>query len=177
MAIDPQRLKELFLAAAEIGSPAERAAFLDRECGSDAELRQRLGALLQAHDDSGGFLAQPAGDPRATVDPASSEAEAADKVGSVLGPYKLLQKLGEGGMGSVWVAEQQQPVKRRVALKVIKPGLDSAQVLHRFEAERQALAMMDHTNIAKVFDAGTTPEAGSPQELPPGAPTDPYMHN
>jgi serine/threonine protein kinase/tetratricopeptide (TPR) repeat protein len=181
MAIDPQRLKDLFLAAAEMGSPAQRAAFLDRECGSNAELRQRLAALLRAHDDSGGFLAQPAGDPRATVDPPSSEAEAeatpaADKVGSVLGSYKLLQKLGEGGMGTVWVAEQQQPVKRRVALKVIKPGLDSAQVLHRFEAERQALALMDHTNIAKVFDAGTTPE-GRPyfvMELVHGVPITKY---
>src|SRR3984885_2859579 len=84
-----------------------------------------------------------------------------EQVGIVIGPYKLLQKLGEGGMGAVWVAEQQEPVKRRVALKLIKPGLDSAQILRRFEAERQALALMDHASIAKVLDAGTT-EAGRP---------------
>jgi serine/threonine protein kinase/tetratricopeptide (TPR) repeat protein len=105
--------------------------------------------------------------------PATAATEA---VGSYIGPYQLLQKLGEGGMGTVWVAEQRTPVKRRVALKVIKPGLDSAQVLHRFEAERQALALMDHTHIAKVFDAGTT-EAGRPyfvMELVPGVPITRY---
>src|SRR5262249_35860577 len=81
-----------------------------------------------------------------------------ETVGTTIGPYRLLQKLGEGGMGAVWVAQQTEPVKRRVALKIIKPGMDSPQVLHRFEAERQALALMDHTNIAKVLDAGTTRE-------------------
>jgi serine/threonine protein kinase len=153
MPVDPQRLKELFLAAAGLPSAAERAALLDRECGADAELRQRVQALLQAHDDSGGFLARPAGQSGLTADCAPQEPEA---VGTSVGPYTLLQQLGEGGMGTVWVAEQHQPVKRRVALKLIKPGMDSAQVLRRFAAERQALALMDHTNIAKVFDAGTT---------------------
>jgi serine/threonine protein kinase/tetratricopeptide (TPR) repeat protein len=176
MSIDPQRLKELFLTAAEIEAPAERAAFLDRECGQDAELRRKLEALLHAHDDSGGFLKPgPTSDPTPTGDEAP-HAETSDAPGDVIGPYKLLQKLGEGGMGTVWVAEQQQPVKRRVALKLIKPGMDSAQVLRRFEQERQALALMDHTSIAKVFDAGTTTQ-GRPyfvMELVKGVPITKY---
>jgi WD40 repeat protein/serine/threonine protein kinase len=180
MPVDPKRLKELFLAASEMPSPDERAALLERECGTDVELRRRLEVLLRAHDESGGFLAQPAEAPVATVDSAAEEVAGeptgGEAVGDVIGPYKLLQKLGEGGMGTVWVAEQQRPVKRRVALKVIKPGLDSAQVLRRFEAERQALALMDHTNIAKVFDAGTT-ESGRPffvMELVHGVPITRY---
>ncbi len=186
MAINPQRLKELFLAAADIRSPSARAAFLDRECKTDLELRQRLDALLQAHEDSGGFLGQAGGEPGATVDPAPGEREgepgalasggtppanaggSPEVIGSRIGPYKLLQQLGEGGMGTVYVAEQQEPVKRRVALKVIKPGMDSAQVLRRFEAEEQALALMDHTNIAKVLDAGMT--CGEPGGVSPGRP-------
>src|SRR5207237_8242038 len=94
------------------------------------------------------------------ADPGASPPTAAppgEQPGERVGPYKLLQKLGEGGMGAVWVAEQERPVRRRVALKLIKPGMDSAQVIRRFEAERQALALMDHTNTAKVLDAGTTP--------------------
>jgi serine/threonine protein kinase/tetratricopeptide (TPR) repeat protein len=180
MPIDPKRLKELFLAASEMPSAAERAAFLDRECGTDVELRRKLDVLLRAHDDSGGFLAQPADAPAVTADSSVGGSEGdstgSEAVGTVIGPYKLLQKLGEGGMGTVWVAEQQRPVKRRVALKVIKPGLDSAQVLRRFEAERQALALMDHTHIAKVFDAGTTP-TGRPyfvMELVHGVPITRY---
>jgi serine/threonine protein kinase/Tfp pilus assembly protein PilF len=178
MTVDPRRLKELFLSAAEIESPAERAAFLERECGADAELRRKLEAVLHAHDDSGGFLA-----PAPTVDsePVNDESTppgSSDAAGDIIGPYKLLQKLGEGGMGAVWVAEQHQPVKRRVALKLIKPGMDSAQVLRRFEAERQALALMDHTSIAKVFDAGTTTQ-GRPyfvMELVHGVPITKYCN-
>ncbi len=176
MALDPQRLKELFLSAAEIESPADRAAFLERECGNDTELRCKLEALLHAHDHSGSFLAPgPTSDPTPTGDE-QPHAESSDAPGDVIGPFKLLQKLGEGGMGAVWVAEQRQPVKRRVALKLIKPGMDSAQVLHRFEAERQALALMDHTSIAKVFDAGTTTQ-GRPffvMELVKGVPITKY---
>jgi serine/threonine protein kinase/tetratricopeptide (TPR) repeat protein len=170
MTVDPQRLKELFLAAADMASTAERAAFLDQQCGPDAELRQRLEALLRAHDDSGGFLAAAQPDLGLTVDPAPREV--GEVVGTRIGPYKLLQKLGEGGMGAVWVAEQHQPVQRRVALKVIKAGLDSARVLARFEAERQALALMDHPNIARILDAGAT-EQGRPffvMELVKGMP-------
>jgi serine/threonine protein kinase len=176
MAIDPQRLQRIFRTLATIPSPAERAAFLERECGSDAELRQRLEGMLNAPDDP----PAPADEGRGpTVDSAPGDAAggpSAEVSGSVIGPYTLLQKLGEGGMGAVWVAEQHQPVKRRVALKVIKPGMDSAQVLRRFEIERQALALMDHTNIAKVFDAGATPE-GRPyiaMELVPGVPITRY---
>jgi serine/threonine protein kinase/tetratricopeptide (TPR) repeat protein len=150
MTLDPQRLKELFLAAADLHSAGERLALLDRECGSDVELRQQLEALLRAHDDSAGF-------PDAGDDAGPSEAPRprAEDIGTRIGPYKLLQQIGEGGMGTVYMAEQEEPVHRHVALKIIKPGMDSQQIIARFEAERQALALMDHPNIAKVFDAGT----------------------
>jgi serine/threonine protein kinase/tetratricopeptide (TPR) repeat protein len=135
---------------------AERGAFLDKMCGDDVGLRQRVEALLHAHANPGDFLApQPALPQGQTVD----EPRLADRPGSRIGPYKLLQQIGEGGFGIVFMAEQHQPVHRRVALKIIKPGMDSAQVIARFEAERQALAMMDHQNIAKVYDAGTTDAA------------------
>jgi serine/threonine protein kinase/tetratricopeptide (TPR) repeat protein len=164
MPSDPKRVQAVFLAA--VDQPAvERYAVLDRECGADADLRHRVEALLRAHDQPGSYLNEPVVDLAVTVDPtlgAASEDSnpepsiSIESVGSHIGPYKLLQNLGEGGMGSVWVAEQTEPVKRRVALKIIKPGMDSTTVLRRFEAERQALALMDHTHIAKVFDAGTT---------------------
>jgi len=136
--------------------PAERAAYLTAHC-PDADLRRRVEELLAAHDRPAGPLdASPAtGAYEASVPPV---AEVAGSPGMMIGPYKLLQLIGEGGMGSVWMAEQEQPVRRRVAVKVIKPGMDSRQVIARFEAERQALALMDHQNIAKVLDAGTTPE-------------------
>jgi serine/threonine protein kinase/tetratricopeptide (TPR) repeat protein len=156
MPVVPQQVKDLFLAAAE-KVPAERSAFLDEACGADAELRRRVEQLLGAHDEPG---SQPL-PPRQTADEAPP-AEPAEGVGAVVaGRYKLLQLLGEGGMGSVFMAEQTQPVKRMVALKVVKAGMDSKAVLGRFEAERQALALMDHPNIAKVLDAGTT-ERGQP---------------
>src|SRR5947207_5580166 len=144
--------------------PPERPAFLDGACGGDAALRQRVEVLLRAHDDPDGTPA-----PLTAAPPV-------EQSGEFVGPYKLLQRLGEGGMGEVWVAEQQQPVKRRVALKVIKAGMDSSQVIRRFEAERQALALMDHTNIAKVLDAGTT-GTGRPyfvMELVKGVPITKY---
>jgi serine/threonine protein kinase len=167
MPVQPQQVKSLFLAAAD-KDPAERAAFLDEACGSDAELRRRVEQLLAAHDEPG---SQPL-PPGQTSDevPASEPAEGVGTV--VAGRYKLLQQLGEGGMGSVFLAEQTQPVKRLVALKVVKAGMDSKSVLGRFEAERQALALMDHPNIAKVLDAGTT-ERGQPffvMELVKGVP-------
>jgi serine/threonine protein kinase len=137
---------------------AERAAFLEKICGGDNGLRQRVQRLLDAHDKPGGFLAQPPVQGPATVDtPAPAEGP-----GSRIGPYKLLQQIGEGGMGTVFMAEQTEPVRRRVAVKVIKAGMDSRQVIARFEAERQALALMDHPNIAKVLDAGTTGAPLSP---------------
>jgi WD40 repeat protein/serine/threonine protein kinase len=166
MALDPQGLKELFLAAVELSAPAERAAFVDRACGAEEELRRRLEALLRAHDDPGSYLEEPDAGVLHTDGPQSGRflrpsevaraAAPTEEVGSRVGPYKLLQKLGEGGMGVVFLAEQEEPLRRQVALKIIKPGMDSARVTARFEVERQALAMMDHQNIAKVFEAGTT---------------------
>jgi WD40 repeat protein/serine/threonine protein kinase/tetratricopeptide (TPR) repeat protein len=156
---DPKRVQAVFLLAIEQAQDA-RPAFLDQECGADAELRQRVEDLLKAHDDPGSFLNSPEW-------PATSSRETSDyvpteQVGAVVvGRYKLLQQIGEGGMGSVFMAEQLQPVKRMVAFKAVKAGMDSKQVLARFESERQALALMDHPNIAKVLDAGTT-EHGRP---------------
>jgi serine/threonine protein kinase/tetratricopeptide (TPR) repeat protein len=128
---------------------AARAAFLDEHCKGDAALRQRLDGLLQAHDHPDPFLEAAA--PLPTVDEPLREG-----VGTVIGPYKLVEQIGEGGMGTVWMAQQTEPVKRVVAVKLIKAGLDSRQVIARFEAERQALALMDHPNIARVLDGGTT---------------------
>src|SRR5262249_10188447 len=129
-------------------------------------------ALLAAFAQAGSFLQQPAGDPRATSDVSdpgpSSGSDPAEGPGTAIGPYKLIQQIGEGGMGSVWMAQQTEPVKRLVAVKLIKAGMDSKQVIARFEAERQALALMDHANIAHVLDAGTT--KGEPGGVSPGRP-------
>jgi non-specific serine/threonine protein kinase/serine/threonine-protein kinase len=134
----------------------DRAAFLDDVCGCNAELRQRVDRLLRAHDDAASFLESPAVEATATTGQSLSE-----RPGTLIGPYKLLEQIGEGGFGVVYMAEQHQPVRRRVALKIIKPGMEPRQVIARFEAERQALTLMDHPNIAKVLDAGTT-ENGRP---------------
>jgi WD40 repeat protein/serine/threonine protein kinase len=143
----------IFDAAVELGTPAERAAYLDAACGQDADLRAEVEELL-AHDHAAGsFLNQPARlDSHATAD----ELSVSEGPGTVIGPYKLLEQIGEGGFGVVFMAEQHEPLRRKVALKVLKPGMDTRQVIARFEAERQALALMDHPNIAKVLDAGTT---------------------
>ncbi|MCR9296289.1 MAG: serine/threonine protein kinase, partial [bacterium] len=152
------RLESLFAAAIEV-PPEERVAFMDHECGKDQQLRERLAGLLRAHDRSQHPLDQPANQ---LDDLAATHAASSELVGSIIaGRYKLLEQIGEGGMGTVWVAEQTEPVTRKVALKLIKPGMDSRNVLARFEAERQALAMMDHPNIAKVLDGGLT-ENGRP---------------
>jgi len=157
--------RDLFMAALQIEDAAERSAYLDRACPGEAAPRQRVEALLAAFDQAGSFLQQPAADPGATSDsppPGQSSGSAlAEAPGTVIGPYKLTELIGEGGMGSVWMAQQTEPVKRLVALKLIKAGMDSKQVIARFEAERQALALMDHANIARVLDAGTT-GAGRP---------------
>ena len=157
--MNPNR-EELLSALALTKPAAERAAWLDRECAGDAALRQRLEALLVAHDQPDTLLTTQAEPARPTIklDLADGPDEA---VGQTLGRYKLLERVGEGGCGVVYVAEQTEPVRRRVALKVIKLGMDTKQVVARFEAERQALAMMDHPNIAKVLDAGTT-DVGRP---------------
>ena len=171
------RPKPIFFAALDKIDPAERAAYLD------AGLRRRRRAAPPGRDAAGG--ARPGRQlPRTTPRPRPrrSAAERPTAIrrsrapGTVIGPYKLLQQIGEGGMGTVFMAEQTQPVQRKVALKVIKPGMDSRQVIARFEAERQALAMMDHVNIARVLDAGAT-EAGRPyfvMELVHGVPITKY---
>ncbi|HKI33834.1 MAG TPA: protein kinase [Gemmataceae bacterium] len=129
----------------------KRAAYLDRVCGGHAALRQRIEVLLEAHDRAGSFLQQPAAAGLTDAYRPLSEGP-----GTVIGPYKLLQQIGEGGFGVVYMAEQQEPVRRKVALKIIKPGMDTKEVIARFESERQALALMDHPNVARVLDAGAT---------------------
>jgi len=141
---------DIFNAAAELPS-AERAAYLDRACAGDDALRAEIEDLLRHDADPGSFLAS-----RGPGCASPAPEQLLEAAGSVIGPYKLLEQIGEGGFGVVFMAEQTAPVRRRVALKVIKPGMDSRQVIARFEAERQALALMDHPNIARVFDAGAT---------------------
>ena len=149
----------LFALALEMPSD-QRPALLDAVCVGDAALRQRLETLLAAHQKADELPPSNAPAVAATIKLDLAEAED-ESVGKTIGRYKVLEKVGEGGCGVVYVAEQTEPVRRRVALKVIKLGMDTKQVVARFEAERQALAMMDHPNIAKVFDAGTT-ETGRP---------------
>ena len=159
--------RELFIAALQIEDPAGRVAYLDKACGDDAELPQRVESLLAAFGKAGSFLQKPAVDAAVTTDEPLREGPS-----SQIGPYKLLEQIGEGGMGVVFMAEQTRPVQRRVALKIIKAGMDTRQVVARFEAERQALAMMDHPNIARVLDVGAT-DTGRPyfvMELVRGVP-------
>jgi serine/threonine protein kinase/WD40 repeat protein len=160
------REREIFASALERATPAERIAYVDGACGEDVELRSQVAALLSAHDLAGGFLPMDSH----TQEPAAVAQTFVNNMGLFpvaekpcdwIGPYKLREKVGEGGCGVVYVAEQEQPVRRRIALKVIKLGMDTKSVIARFEAERQALAMMDHPNIAKVLDAGAT-AAGRP---------------
>ncbi|MHC5001661.1 MAG: protein kinase domain-containing protein, partial [Planctomycetota bacterium] len=180
---DYRRLHEIFAAVCELEGP-EREAELDRRCGDDAELRRRVEDLLRFHEQEDGALARPiiddgapppqdqpgsARSPRSVTTAASAVTEGP---GTTIGRYKLLQPIGEGGFGVVYMAEQERPVRRRVALKIIKLGMDTKQVIARFEAERQALALMDHPNIAKVLDAGAT-DTGRPyfvMELVKGEP-------
>jgi len=147
MPVDPKRLQAIFLAALEA---TDRAALLDRECGGDAELRQCVEKLLAAHDDSAELPAAP----DRTGDYVSDSIEELSPGSLFAGRYKLREQLGEGGMGVVYVADQTEPVQRRVALKLIRANLPTDKLLARFEQERQALALMDHPNIAKVYDAG-----------------------
>ena len=195
--------QDLFIAALQ-HDPAERTAFLDQACAGEPALRRQIAVLLKAHDDAGGFLeshpdvgptsareagqsgkgktevisewgAPDAHSPTLTADN-PEPGPISERPGSRIGPYKLLQKIGEGGMGTVYMAEQDKPVRRRVALKIIKAGMDTGLVVARFEAERQALAMMDHQNIARVLDAGAT-DTGRPyfvMELVQGIPITQY---
>ena len=150
------QIMSIFADALACDSPEMRVEHLDRACGEDAVLRVRIEALLNAHYEAGDFLKgrESPGDFASVTDDANVETS-----GTIVGPYKLLEQIGEGGMGVVYMADQQTPVLRRVALKIIKPGMDTRKVIARFEAERQALALMEHPHIAKVLDAGTTAPA------------------
>ena len=193
--MDSPRLKTIFSEALARQDGPERAAYLDEACRGDAGLRSQVETLLNDHERIGRFLGTATGSiPSAGHGPEDlrvgdiTRAETPDTCGpagprpgaegpgATIGPYKLLQQIGEGGMGTVYMAEQTQPVRRKVALKVIKAGMDSRQVVARFEAERQALAMMDHVNIARVLDAGAT-DSGRPyfvMELVHGVPITKY---
>ena len=159
--IGPNGREEWIICQTRERAPAERAAFLDGACAGDLGLRERLEALLTSPDEPDPLLTTQASAGRATVKVEFPDGQPDEAVGQTLGRYKLLEKVGEGGCGVVYVAEQTEPVRRRVALKVIKLGMDTKAVVARFEAERQALAMMDHPNIARVLDAGTS-ETGRP---------------
>jgi serine/threonine-protein kinase len=170
MTVPSKPLKELFLSALQV-APNERAEWMDRECAEDVGLREQLKLMLAAHDAPHSLLDQPA-----MVESGATIDQPVTHLGDTIGPYKLREVIGEGGMGTVYVAEQEKPIRRKVAIKVIKSGMDSKVVIARFEAERQALALMDHPNIAKVLDAGTT-ETGQPyfvMELVKGQPITNY---
>src|SRR6186713_450199 len=164
MSANHEKVEALFNEALKFPA-GERLAFLAGACGSDAELRRQLEELLKAEAEAGAFLTE---SPKQAAPGGASKpggtallATVTEQAGDHIGNYKLREKIGEGGCGVVYVAEQEKPVRRRVALKVIKLGMDTKEVIARFEAERQALAMMDHPNIAKVLDAGAT-ETGRP---------------
>ena len=171
MPADLQKARELFMHAVGKLPPEQWDAYVAQTCGRDNELAAHVRQFLQVHREAGKFLEEPAAALVVTIDEPITE-----RPGTNIGPYKLMEQIGEGGMGLVFVAEQQQPVRRKVALKVIKPGMDSRHVVARFEAERQALALMDHPNIARVFDGGQT-ASGRPyfvMELVKGMPITEY---
>jgi serine/threonine protein kinase len=171
MASDKQEIQAIFSEAIELVSDEDRRRYLDQACGDDLQMRARAEALLHAHSEAGGFFGG-----KSSAADATKIFSITEHPGTIIGAYKLLQQIGEGGMGVVFMAEQTEPIQRTVALKIIKPGMDTRQVIARFEAERQAVAMMDHPNIAKVLDAGTT-ESGRPyfvMELVKGVPITKY---
>src|SRR5579871_5644951 len=154
-----QRIEAVFTAALEVTDPTARGALLDRECSGDTDLRTAVEELLGVHAGADRFFTRTSSalKPPTTISTRSFlDQLEPEKPGTCLGPYKLLQRLGEGGCGVVYMAAQEKPVRRRVALKIIKMGMDTKMVIGRFEAERQALAMMDHPNIARALDAGAT---------------------
>ena len=153
---DQKRVRSIFLAAVEDHAPERWDEYLGDACQGEPELRQRVEVLLRGHKQPNELLDDPDAAPVAPSRPSIGEGP-----GTLIGPYKLLEQIGEGGFGVVFMAEQQQPVRRKVALKIVKPGMDTRQVVARFEAERQALALMDHPNIAQIFDGGAT-ESGRP---------------
>jgi eukaryotic-like serine/threonine-protein kinase len=157
MASEKQDIQAIFNEASVLVSEEDRLRFLDEACGDDLQMRARVGVLLNAHSEAGGFFGgKTPDDNRTKIFPIT------EHPGTIIGPYKLLQQIGEGGMGIVFMAEQTEPIQRTVALKIVKPGMDTRQVIARFEAERQAVAMMDHPNIAKVLDAVTTDRCSMP---------------
>ncbi len=179
-----RHLLTIFSTALDREPTGARAAYLDEACAGDPDLRDRVEALLRAHGQPGRFLEPDAADEDATLGRTSSSVADGtlsydappEGLGAMIGPYRLVQVIGEGGMGTVYLAEQTAPVRRVVALKIIKPGMDTGQVVARFEAERQALAMMDHPSIAKVLDVGAT-ATGRPffvMELVKGVPITEY---
>ncbi len=173
MSDDAGKAMSIFLSAVENHAPEQWGTFLDDVCPDDIELRRRVELLLSAHLGDDSFLDRGEEDDAAK---ATAHRPIREQPGTQIGPYRLLQQLGEGGMGLVYLAQQMEPVKRRVALKIIKPGMDTRQVVARFEAERQALAVMDHPNIAQVLDAGAT-DSGQPyfvMELVRGVPIAEY---
>jgi eukaryotic-like serine/threonine-protein kinase len=168
MSLPEHNPKDIFAEALRLANPAERQAYLDQACAGDQALRQEVESLLSAHDRAGDFLNH--------TNPLPASDSLMEPTGTMIGRYKLLQKIGEGGFGVVYMAEQVEPVQRKVALKIIKAGMDSKEVIARFEAERQALALMDHPGIANILDAGAT-EAGRPyfvMELVNGIPITDY---
>ena len=161
--------QEIFTGALELNEPTARDAYVKGACGHNVELYQRINQLLKEHEAKDSLLSQPPIENLVTL---SDQNAPTEEFGSMIGPYKLLQKIGEGGMGVVYMAEQEKPMHRKVALKIIKLGMDTKHVIARFEAERQALAMMDHPNIARVLDGGAT-DSGRPyfvMELVKGVP-------
>jgi len=159
MGINRELVESIFNAAVPMGSPSERCDYLDAACGQDDDLRERVDVLLASHDTANSFMAQPLH--AAAVGTMDCPAPPTEGPGARIGRYKLLQLIGEGGFGSVFMAEQEHPVRRKVALKIIKLGMDTKQVIARFEAERQALALMDHSNIAGVFQMPGSGQRGA----------------
>ena len=151
-----KREQEIFEQAIALPSREARDGFLLGACGQDRELRRSVDELLAAFDDAGKLDFLQTGDRPQEAQTVQADVGPDERLGTDIGRYKLLQKIGEGGCGVVYMAEQEEPVRRRVALKVIKLGMDTKSVIARFEAERQALAMMDHPNIARIHDAGIT---------------------
>jgi non-specific serine/threonine protein kinase/serine/threonine-protein kinase len=150
-------IEEILEIAVKLPAPQERAAYLRGACAGDDTVREKVESLLDAHNGASGFMPTDPGERAITL----PDRPLSEVPGTVIGRYKLLQLIAEGGMGTVFMAEQTEPVRRKVALKIIKLGMDTKNVIARFEAERQALALMDHPNIAKVLDAGST-ETGRP---------------
>src|SRR5215831_1614828 len=154
--------RDIFIAALQMEIPAEREAYLDEACRDQPDLRRQVQNLLRLYEGAGSFIEKPAAgslrdDPfHAAPTTVTVDQPVTERSGITIGPYKLVEPIGEGGMGAVWMAQQTEPVKRLVAVKLIKEGMGSGQIVARFEAERQALALMDHPNIARVLDAGTT---------------------